>query len=129
MLEFNEALPQDFTFIGQWGVTADRELRDIYWMRSRHYDVQLGRFLSFDPLGKSAFKKYYKPSDFQNNLNSVFLRSVNSHVTTIFNTDRKQKKENSSLAYDMTVITHFPLCRQAFQGKASIFTHTQPTIP
>ena len=58
MLEFDEALPQDFTFIGQWGVTADRELRDIYWMRSRHYDAQLGRFLSFDPLGKYAFTKY-----------------------------------------------------------------------
>lgn len=65
MLEFDEALPQDFTFIGQWGVTADRELRDIFWMRSRHYDAQLGRFLSIDPLGKSAFNKYYKPSDIQ----------------------------------------------------------------
>ena len=65
MLEFDEAFPQDFTFIGQWGVTADRELRDIFWMRSRHYDAQLGRFLSIDPLGKSAFNKYYKPSDFQ----------------------------------------------------------------
>lgn len=61
MLEFDEELPQDFTFIGQWGVTADRELRDIYWMRSRHYDAQLGRFLSFDPLGKSPFPKYYNP--------------------------------------------------------------------
>ena len=61
MLEFDEKLPQDFTFIGQWGVTADREFRDIYWMRSRHYDAQLGRFLSFDPLGKSAFTKYLKP--------------------------------------------------------------------
>ncbi|XP_068683141.1 uncharacterized protein [Montipora foliosa] len=54
MLEFDEALPQDFTFIGQWGVTADRELKDIFWMRSRHYDAQLGRFLSFDPLGFSG---------------------------------------------------------------------------
>ena len=54
MLEADEELPQDFTFIGQWGVTADRELKDIYWMRSRHYDAQLGRFLSIDPLGKST---------------------------------------------------------------------------
>ena len=65
MLEFDEALPQDFTFIGQWGVTADRELKDIFWMRSRHYDAQLGRFLSFDPLGTSAFNIYYKTFDFQ----------------------------------------------------------------
>ncbi|XP_078355806.1 uncharacterized protein LOC144640574 [Oculina patagonica] len=54
LLEVDEKLPQDFTFIGQWGVTADRELRDIYWMRSRHYDAQLGRFLSIDPLGFSG---------------------------------------------------------------------------
>ena len=65
MLEFDEALPQDFTFIGQWGVTAERELRDIFWMRSRYYDAQLGRFLSFDPLGKNMFNNYYKPFDFQ----------------------------------------------------------------
>ncbi|KAL9963565.1 hypothetical protein ACROYT_G027086 [Oculina patagonica] len=54
LLEIDEQLPQDFTFIGQWGVTADRELKDIYWMRSRHYDAQLGRFLSIDPLGFSG---------------------------------------------------------------------------
>ncbi|XP_022790519.1 uncharacterized protein LOC111330000 [Stylophora pistillata] len=54
ILEVYEELPQDFTFVGQWGVTADRELRDIYWMRFRHYDAQLGRFLSFDPLGFSG---------------------------------------------------------------------------
>ncbi|KAL9963573.1 hypothetical protein ACROYT_G027096 [Oculina patagonica] len=54
LLEVDEQLPQDFTFIGQWGVTADRELKDIYWMRSRHYDAQLGRFLSIDPLGFSG---------------------------------------------------------------------------
>ena len=64
MLEFDETLPQDFMFIGQWGVSADRELRGIYWMRSRHYDAQLGRFLSFDPLGKCTFTKYYKSFDF-----------------------------------------------------------------
>ena len=51
ILAASEELPQDFKFIGQWGVTADRELRNIYWMRFRHYDAQLGRFLSFDPLG------------------------------------------------------------------------------
>ena len=51
MLEVDERLPQDFTFIGQWGVIVNRELRDSYWMRSRHYDAQLGRFLSLDPLG------------------------------------------------------------------------------
>ncbi|KAJ7392617.1 hypothetical protein OS493_010268 [Desmophyllum pertusum] len=51
MLEVDEGLPQDFTFIGQWGVIVNRELRDSYWMRSRHYDAQLGRFLSLDPLG------------------------------------------------------------------------------
>ena len=54
MLEVDEQLPQDFTFIGQWGVAADRELKDIYWMRFRHYDAQLGRFLSLDPLGINA---------------------------------------------------------------------------
>lgn len=54
MLEANEGFRQDFTFIGQWGVMAERELRDIYWMRSRHYDAQLGRFVSIDPLGKNT---------------------------------------------------------------------------
>lgn len=54
MSEVDEKVPQDFTFIGQWGVTAERELRDIYWMRSRYYDAQLGRFLSLDPLGKNT---------------------------------------------------------------------------
>lgn len=52
MLEVEEKFPQDFTFIGQWGVRAERELRDIYWMRSRYYDAQLGRFVTIDPLGK-----------------------------------------------------------------------------
>ena len=59
ILAASEELPQDFTFIGQWGVTADRELRNIYWMRFRHYDAQLGRFLSFDPLGMDFSAKLY----------------------------------------------------------------------
>ena len=94
MLEFDEALPQDFTFIGQWGVTADRELRDIFWMRSRHYDAQLGRFLSFDPLGKSTFNKYYKPFDFQKDgkiqnsmkivLSPSLSQMVNRNISTVF---------------------------------------------
>ena len=89
MLEFDEALPQDFTFIGQWGVTADRELRGIFWMRSRHYDAQLGRFLSFDPLGKRAFNKCYEPLNFQKKcLNSNFnghqlSKMVNGNKSTV----------------------------------------------
>jgi len=54
MLERDEQFPQDFTFVGQWGVTAEREFKDVYWMRSRYYDAQLGRFFSLDPLGKNS---------------------------------------------------------------------------
>lgn len=53
MLERDEQFPQDFTFVGQWGVTAEREFKDVYWMRSRYYDAQFGRFFSLDPLGKN----------------------------------------------------------------------------
>ena len=79
MLEFDETVPQDFTFIGQWGVSANRELRDIYWMRSRHYDAQLGRFLSFDPLGKCTFSNkksfdFRKMLEFIENSLITFLR-------------------------------------------------------
>lgn len=53
MLEKDEQFPQDFTFVGQWGVTAEREFKDVYWMRSRYYDAQFGKFFSLDPLGKN----------------------------------------------------------------------------
>ena len=53
MLEKDEQFPQDFTFVGQWGVTAEREFKDVYRMRSRYYDAQFGRFFSLDPLGKN----------------------------------------------------------------------------
>ena len=52
-LEKDEQFPQDFTFVAQWGVTAEREFKDVYWMRSRYYDAQFGRFFSLDPLGKN----------------------------------------------------------------------------
>ena len=41
-----------FLFVGQWGVVREIELTNIYRMRSRLYDSELGRFLSPDPLGR-----------------------------------------------------------------------------
>ena len=44
-----EALPQPFKFVGQFGVMAEPD--NLYYMRARYYDATLGRFLQQDPLG------------------------------------------------------------------------------
>lgn len=45
----NETVPQPFMFVGQYGVMFEPE--DIYYMRARYYDPNVGRFISEDPLG------------------------------------------------------------------------------
>jgi RHS repeat-associated protein len=44
-----EALPQPFKYVGQYGVMAEPD--NLYCMRARYYDATLGRFLQQDPLG------------------------------------------------------------------------------
>jgi RHS repeat-associated protein len=44
-----EAVPQPFKYVGQYGVMA--EPNGLYYMRARYYDPTVGRFISEDPLG------------------------------------------------------------------------------
>ena len=44
-----EAIPQPFKFVGQYGVMA--EPNGLYYMRARYYDPSVGRFISEDPIG------------------------------------------------------------------------------
>lgn len=43
------SLDQPFTYVGQYGIM--REANDVYYMRARYYDAQVGRFISEDPIG------------------------------------------------------------------------------
>jgi RHS repeat-associated protein len=45
----NETVPQPFMFDGRYGVMFEPE--DLYYMRARYYDPNVGRFISEDPLG------------------------------------------------------------------------------
>jgi len=42
-------LEQPFKYVGQFGV--QHEQNNIYYMRARYYDAELGRFLKEDPIG------------------------------------------------------------------------------
>ena len=44
-----ETVPQPFTYVGQYGVMT--EANNLYYMRARYYDAQVGRFISEDPIG------------------------------------------------------------------------------
>lgn len=44
-----EAIPQSFTYVGQFGVM--REPNGFYYMKARYYDPNVGRFISEDPIG------------------------------------------------------------------------------
>lgn len=44
-----EAIPQPFTYVGQFGVM--REPNGFYYMKARYYDPNVGRFVSEDPIG------------------------------------------------------------------------------
>ncbi|BCO31664.1 hypothetical protein TspCOW1_17670 [Thiohalobacter sp. COW1] len=47
--ERSEAVPQPFTYVGQYGVME--EAAGLYYMRARYYDAEVGRFISEDPIG------------------------------------------------------------------------------
>jgi len=49
VLAQQEAVPQPFKFVGQYGVMA--EPSGLYYMRARYYDPGVGRFISEDPIG------------------------------------------------------------------------------
>lgn len=44
-----ENIPQPFKFVGQYGVMS--ESNGFYYMRARHYDPKVRRFISEDPIG------------------------------------------------------------------------------
>jgi len=49
VLAENELISQPFTYVGRYGVM--READNLYYMRARYYDADLGRFISEDPIG------------------------------------------------------------------------------
>ncbi|WAR23260.1 hypothetical protein MAR_036929, partial [Mya arenaria] len=53
-IESVENVPSMFTFVGQWGVVDIEEIPDVFYMRTRFYDSNTGRFLSPETFGFSA---------------------------------------------------------------------------
>ncbi|KAK3709146.1 hypothetical protein QZH41_018059, partial [Actinostola sp. cb2023] len=51
VLKAKESVPNDYMFVGQWGVLREHSVPYLYRMRSRNYDALIGRFISYDPLG------------------------------------------------------------------------------
>ncbi|MBQ0721656.1 MAG: RHS repeat-associated core domain-containing protein, partial [Gammaproteobacteria bacterium] len=49
-----EQVNQPFTYVGQYGVMTEAEDTDLYYMRARYYDAQIGRFISEDPIGMAG---------------------------------------------------------------------------
>ncbi len=47
----SEQIRSIFKYSGLLGVLHNEELVDVYMMRARHYDAQLGRFISLDLTG------------------------------------------------------------------------------
>lgn len=45
----SETITQPFKYVGQFGVQA--EANNLYYMRARYYDADIGRFISEDPIG------------------------------------------------------------------------------
>ncbi len=46
----NETIPQPFKYVGQFGVQYEAD-HNLYYMRARYYDPEIGRFISEDPIG------------------------------------------------------------------------------
>ncbi|WP_431065742.1 RHS repeat-associated core domain-containing protein [Methylotuvimicrobium sp.] len=44
-----ETKPQPFKYVGQFGVFSEED--NLYYMRARYYDADIGRFISEDPIG------------------------------------------------------------------------------
>ncbi len=52
LLYAQQVVTDTFQFVGELGVMADRS--NLAFMRARHYDASLGRFMSSDPIGLAA---------------------------------------------------------------------------
>jgi RHS repeat-associated protein len=52
-----EALPNAFEYVGEWGVMDDGD--GLNYMRIRHYQAEVGRFVHEDPLGVRASLNLY----------------------------------------------------------------------
>jgi RHS repeat-associated protein len=49
LMAATETVPQPFQYAGQVGVMAEGD--NLYYMRARYYDANIGRFISEDPIG------------------------------------------------------------------------------
>ncbi len=49
LLGKTETIPQPFTYVGQYGVMTEAD--NLYYMRARYYDAEVGRFIKEDPIG------------------------------------------------------------------------------
>lgn len=54
IVQKSEQLRNIFKYNGIFGIIHDDELGNTYMMRARHYDAELGRFISLDPTGVNA---------------------------------------------------------------------------
>jgi len=52
-----EAIAQPFTYVGQYGVMTEAD--NLYYMRARYYDAQVGRFIKEDPIGMAGGLNLY----------------------------------------------------------------------
>ncbi|XP_048590560.1 uncharacterized protein LOC116611783 isoform X3 [Nematostella vectensis] len=80
LLSVRESVRNDFLFIGQWGVMRDKEVPGLYRMRARHYDSQIGRFISFDPLGDASLETNFYV--YANN-NPIMLQDPNGRIAVL----------------------------------------------
>lgn len=59
ILSAKEKTETIFTFVGQWGVVDISEMPKIFYMKTRLYDSQTGRFMSMDTFGLKAHSKNF----------------------------------------------------------------------
>ncbi len=80
-----------FTYIGLLGVVDDGG--GLYWMRARHYDAALGRFLQSDPIGWNGGPNVYAYAD-----NDPLRKADPLGLMTVVDTESGSRYDNRGCA-------------------------------